>query len=118
MGEQKNGTEMEQAAEEAQASAEAPRATGVYLADGTYLAADLGYAGGEIWIWMRDEEDNDCSFSYLVFLFADTAKTSRMEYVWGKGDTESYEGFTYMRAIVRDADNKISIRMVKPGGRG
>ena len=86
---------------------------GVELADETFLNADAGYANGGLWVWMRDPEDPDNSFVYLVGLFSDSTKTAVIKYYGPGGTEQQWEGMTKPVTINTDDEGKISIRMKK-----
>lgn len=85
----------------------------VELTDGTCLYASAGYANGDLWVWMKDPDDNDNDICYLVELFTDNEKTAVVKY-HSPGDVEQkWEGFNDLYTITKDADGRISVRMRK-----
>lgn len=87
------------------------RPYGIYLADGTYLDAGCGLAGYELWIWSNKKAADE--LVRLFNLMNDPLKTYRVEYRWAFGEPMVYEGYTRLRMIRVELDDKITIGLSK-----
>lgn len=85
----------------------------VILADGTELNAEAGYANRDLWIWMLDADDTANNIVYLVGLFSDPAKTSKIIYDGSGKIHQEWDGFIVLNTIRTDEDGHIHIRMRK-----
>lgn len=85
----------------------------VILADGTELNAEAGYANKDLWIWMLNVDDTANDFVYLVGLFSDPLKTSKIIYDGQGAIHQEWDGFTALNTIRADEDGHIHIRMRK-----
>ena len=87
----------------------------IILADGTELTGSAGASGAtELWVWPTKD---GYSMADAFADFSDEEKTRKIRFEF-VGPAQEWEGFTDLRALVKDSNERVSIRLWKPGGRG